>query len=304
MPEYIKGLVSVIIPTYKRSEKLDRAIDSVLNQTYKDLELILVNDNEPDDEYTKELKNRLKKYEADPRFIFVIQDKHINGAAARNAGIEKAKGEFIAFLDDDDWWEKEKLEKQVAVLEKLPAEWGGVTCRYSFINGQGAVIGKSHKYKDGKILNDILNLITDVTTCSLVLRHSALDKTGYFDQDLLRHQDFQLLVNFTYTYKLKLVDDFLLNIDVSDAQNRPDGNKLLKYKESFFKSIKPIMSKLTLSEQKCILCMHNYELAYIFLKNKDIKNALKYGFTVFTSPKALYLAIKKTLIKLCTILKR
>ena len=102
---YIEGLVSVIMPTYRRSEKLIRAIESVLNQTYKNLELLLVNDNEPFDEYTEQLKKRVEKYSADKRFQLIIQEKHVNGAVARNFGIRRAKGQYIAFLDDDDWWE-------------------------------------------------------------------------------------------------------------------------------------------------------------------------------------------------------
>ena len=104
--KYVEGLVSVIMPTYKRSEKLLRAIDSVLNQTYKNLELLLVNDNEPFDEYTELLeKNEVEKYSNDERFHLILQDKHINGAVARNVGIRQARGQYIAFLDDDDWWE-------------------------------------------------------------------------------------------------------------------------------------------------------------------------------------------------------
>ena len=75
--KYVEGLVSVVMPTYKRSEKLIRAIDSVLNQTYSHLELLLVNDNDPFDEYTQELKIKLNRYINDDRLHLIIQDKHI-----------------------------------------------------------------------------------------------------------------------------------------------------------------------------------------------------------------------------------
>ena len=73
---YESGLVSVIMPTYKRSDKLVRAIESVLNQSYKRIELILVNDNEPNDDYTKNMLARVEKYREDSRFQLIIQDKH------------------------------------------------------------------------------------------------------------------------------------------------------------------------------------------------------------------------------------
>lgn len=297
MSEYIAGLVSVVMPTYKRSEMLSRAIDSVLAQTYTNIELLLVNDNEPDDDFTKDLQQRVAMYSTDSRFKLVLQEKHVNGAVARNVGIRRAQGEYIAFLDDDDWWEPNKIEEQVKELSKLDESWGGVSCKYSFVNRNGEIIGKSTDYKDGNIYIDILNLVTDVTTCSLLLRHIALDKAGYFDETLLRHQDFQLLVNFTSEYKLKLVKEYLLNIDVSDIQNRPDGKKLLEHKVRFFNSISPIFSRLPKSEQKCIRCMHNFEVGYVFLKNKDLEG-IKYVLTIFTSPKAFVLACKKIFKKI------
>ena len=298
MPEYVEGLVSVVIPTYRRNEMLDRAIWSVLNQSYPNIELLLVNDNVPDDDFSRALFKKVETYNSDSRFRLILQEKHINGAAARNTGIKQAKGEYIAFLDDDDWWEPEKLRIQVSVLSQLSDEWGGVSCKYSFVSRNGRTIGKSLDYSDGNIYKDILNLTTDVTTCSLLLRHTALDEVGYFDESLLRHQDFQLLINFTYRFKLKLIHEYLLNIDVSDTQNRPSGQKLLEHKKKFFESVYPVVSTLTVSEKKCMHCMHRFELGYIFLKNKDIKNGMKYSLSIFTSPKAVTKASKKVLKKI------
>lgn len=221
---YINGLVSVVMPTYKRSDKLIRAIDSVLNQTYVNLELLLVNDNDPEDGYTKELKKRVEKYFNDSRFTLIIQDKHINGAVARNVGIKQAKGEFIAFLDDDDWWKKNKIEEQVKFLSNLDKTWGGVSCRIEQYDGD-KLIYRLPKYSDGKVYKDVLFLRSDLATSTLLLRHEALDDTGYFAEDLLRHQDLQLLVNFSFKYKVKQLDMFLHCCDVSDTINRPNGNE-------------------------------------------------------------------------------
>ena len=300
---YKNGMISVIMPTYKRSDKLSRAIESVLAQTYENIEILVINDNEPDDSYTESLKQRVRKYKNDSRFHLIIQEKHINGAVARNVGIKQAKGQYIAFLDDDDWWEKEKLEKQVAVLSNLDEEWGGVSCKFTLYNQNGEVIGRTSKYQDGYIYKDILNLLSDVATGTLLLRHEALDHVGYFDENLLRHQDLQLLVEFTSKYKLMEVNQYLHCVDVSDTQNRPDPEKLIRYKQAFFMSIKPIMDSLSKSERKCVYAMHKYELGYIYLKNGDLKNGLRYCMAVLGSPSAFYLAIKKTICKLRQITK-
>lgn len=302
--KYIEGLVSVIMPTYKRSEKLLRAIDSVLNQTYKNLELLLVNDNEPFDEYTDELKKRVSKYFDDERFQLIIQEKHINGAVARNLGIRQAKGQYIAFLDDDDWWEQNKLEEQVKMLKSLDDSWGAVSCKFTLYDQNGNVIGKTKKYRDGYIYKDILNLISDVATGTLLLRHDYFDTTRYFDENLLRHQDLQLLVDFTSKYKLKEVDQYLHCVDVSDTQNRPDAHKLIQYKKAFFKSIKPIMDSLSNQERKCIYAMHRYELGYVYLKNGDKIQGLINCKEILKSPKACGLALKKTILKIIQIYKR
>ena len=297
MAQYEKGLVTVVIPTYKRSDMITRAIDSVLNQTYKKIELLLVNDNEPGDEFSRQLEERVKKYSSDERFSLVLQDVHINGAVARNVGIKQGKGEYIAFLDDDDWWETEKVEKQVKKLEELSSEWGGVSCRAKHYKGDGSV--ELHpKFKDGDVLMDILTLVSDFSTGSLLLRREALDQARYFDENLNRHQDIQLLVDFTSKFKLFQLDEFLLCRDVSDAQNRPDGEKLLMHKKKFFESVKPVVDSLTKKQQKCIYSLHKYELGYVFLRNGMYGKGIKYCCAVFSSPKALQLAIKKTLLKI------
>ena len=127
----MKGsLVSIIIPTYKRATMLHRAIASVLEQTYSNIEVLVVSDNEPDDEFTAQARMTVESFN-DYRVRLITQEKHINGAVARNVGIKASKGEFISFLDDDDYYEKDKIEKQVALLSSLDDSWGGVCCRYT-----------------------------------------------------------------------------------------------------------------------------------------------------------------------------
>lgn len=292
--KYVKGLVSVITPTYRRSETLTRAIESVLNQSYTNLELLVVNDNNPDDEFTEYVKKVTKKYNVDRRFRLILQDKHINGAVARNVAIKEARGEYVAFLDDDDWWEVDKLKEQVKVLTSLDSSWGGVSCLFRFYDSNGKLIGKMNKYADGNIYKDILSLYTDVATSTLLLRRTALDEAGYFDEKLLRNQDIQLLAQFTYKYKLKLVDKYLHCVDVSDSQNRMvDEERFLKIRKDLYDSIRPIISSLSRSELIKINALRDLELGYILVKNKKYKRGVKYILSVFHSPGSFILALKK-----------
>lgn len=283
MSEYVKGLVSVVMPTYKRSDKLIRAIESVLNQTYTNLELLLVNDNEPGDEYTQELEKRVASFQDDPRFNLIIQEKHINGAVARNVGINAARGEYVAFLDDDDWWEPNKIEIQVKELKKLDSEWGGISCRIKRYNND-KLVAVQPMYREGHVYKDILLLISDFETGTLLLRHDALDQTRCFDEKLLRHQDLQLLVDFTYKFKLKQVNKALHCRDISDAQNRPNVERIIQAKKNFFRSVAPIINSLSKGEQRQVKLMNNAEIGYVQLKNKHYIKGFLSLCGLITSP--------------------
>ena len=104
-------MISVIIPTYNRAKLLPRAVESVLNQTYQDIELIIVDDGSTDDtmEWVRGIKDDRVRY---------AQLNHQGACAARNHGISIARGEYIAFQDSDDIWFMDKLEKQLAFLHE------------------------------------------------------------------------------------------------------------------------------------------------------------------------------------------
>lgn len=125
-------LVSIIVPVYNSEKFLEEAIKSILEQTYKNWELILINDASTDESI-----NIIKKFaKEDKRITYIELEKNSGTAVARNKGIEKATGKYIAFLDSDDWWEKEKLYKQVDFMKQN-------NCGFSFTAFQYAI-------KDGR----------------------------------------------------------------------------------------------------------------------------------------------------------
>ncbi len=99
----INPLVSCIIPSYKRNDTITRALDSVLAQSYSNIEIIIVDDNTPNDDYSLKLQSIVNSYN-NLKIIYLQQENHINGAAARNFGIMHSHGDIITFLDDDDEW--------------------------------------------------------------------------------------------------------------------------------------------------------------------------------------------------------
>lgn len=290
--KYEEGLVSVVIPTYHRAETLERAIESVLSQSYKKIECIVVNDNEPNDKYSHLLYEKLKTYIENKKIIFLEQSHHKNGAAARNYGMQHSNGEYVAFLDDDDWWKRRKIEKQVDFISRQGNECGAVSTICEFYKND-QLIRRSLPYMDGKIYKEILGREVDVTTCSVLIRRACLDKTGYFDENLKRHQEVQLLSFLAWRYEIKLIPEYLTCISIEDARNRPKAEELEKVKRDFLESVEPIMKNLSLSERKSIISLHWLEIVYRKISERKYKSAFFDVIKILESPKAVGKSIKR-----------
>lgn len=296
--DYTNDLVSVIIPTFKRSDMLSRAIHSVLEQTYRDVEVLVVNDNvSPDDEYSQRLYALMDSIE-DDRVRLISQPKHINGAAARNAGIREAKGEFIAFLDDDDFWEPGKVEAQVKKLRELGPEWGLATCMNVQRRGD-RIVGASLPYRDGDVFIDVLERRIGIGLDAALIRRSAIDTAGVFDETLTRHQDLQLFANLTSQYKVKQIKQYLHNIDSSDGQNRPDAETLIKIKQAYFASIKGLLDRLTPAQRRRVFALNDFEIAFAYMKRGSVSKGLRLAASLLKSPAASYLAVERCVKKFC-----
>lgn len=296
---YVLGLVSVVIPTYRRSQKLKRAVDSALNQTYNNIEVLVVNDNELGDEYTEEVKKVLSTIN-DARLQLMFQEKHINGAAARNVGIKAAKGEYIAFLDDDDYWDKDKIQIQVEALERLDNSFGGVSClNRIFVDGKVkyAQIG----YKDGSLCKKILMRRCEVSTITILLRRNALDETGYFDENLKRHQEVQLLSMFTTKYKLKLIKKYMCNVDSSSNENQPDPFVMEEIKRQFLESVKLAIDTLSCRDQKKVYIMNRFDIGMVMVKRKMIKAGAMRCAGIFKYPSTFLYAVEHIYRKIARI---
>ena len=129
-------LVSAVIPTHKRAVTLPRALQSALAQTYRKMEVVVVIDG-PD----AETKRALKQIN-DPRVRIVQLESNVGGGGARNAGVSAARGEWIAFLDDDDEWLPEKIERQIALLTSVSCDDPIVSCRFIAHARAGEHIGR------------------------------------------------------------------------------------------------------------------------------------------------------------------
>ncbi len=137
---YIQELVSVIIPTYNSEKYIEKTVSSALSQTYVNLEIIIVDDCSRDN--TREVIKSISNVDSRVRYVF--QDTNQGAAVARNVGIRNARGRFIAFLDSDDIWLPDKVEKQMLALRNGHPF---VFCAYDFVDGEGNHIGNKSKIK-------------------------------------------------------------------------------------------------------------------------------------------------------------
>lgn len=205
------GLVSIVLPTYKRGDFLGRAIASVLSQTYRYWELLVVDDNDPESEHRRETELFMANFSNDDRVSYLKHDRNRGGAAARNTGIQRASGEYVAFLDDDDVWEPNKLERQVQLLAESPKETGMVYCGYRRVNLQ---TGRSVIFVPDARNHSLANLLRENgigTTSAILCRREVLLEVGGFDEELPSRQDIDLYVRLARCCRFDFVPEPLLS---------------------------------------------------------------------------------------------
>ena len=193
--------VSVVVPTFNRREVLPRALDSILAQTFSDWELIVVDDGSADG--TAELVER--DY-SDAR-LSVQENRGVS--AARNAGIASARGEWIAFLDSDDAWLPEKLERQMEALESEPGHRLCHTEEIWIRDGQRVNPAAKYAKAGGRIYQRCLPLCC-ISPSSVVMRRDLLQETGGFDESLEVCEDYDLWLRVTAREPVLFLDEQLL----------------------------------------------------------------------------------------------
>ena len=207
-------LVSVVIPTYNSAQYLSEAVDSVLRQSYSDFEIIIVDDASTD--ITGELLN---KYLNNQKVSVMRLDICSGPAAARNAGLNMSKGDIIAFLDADDVWLPEKLDRQVQALKKDP-ESGWAYCNGLVVDQnlkKMYYITERWNQTEGMIYEDILLKSLWVPISSVVIKREVFTHCGPFDPDLRTVEDLDLFLRIARNYKCTYLKDPLFNYRVHNS---------------------------------------------------------------------------------------
>jgi len=201
-------LVSVVIPVYNGEKYLQAAVDSALHQSYPNLEIIVVNDGSTD--ASASIINAYR------RRVISIEQPNLGVSAARNAGIKRASGDFIAFLDQDDQWFATKVEKQVSVFQRQPlvglvhtdAVWFDAVRQQEVVKVQDS---QARAALAGRVFEKLL-LGNYVVNSSVMVRRAALLESGGFDESLSKNscQDYDLWLRIAYAWEFAYLPEKLL----------------------------------------------------------------------------------------------
>ena len=196
----MQPVVSIVIPTYQRCSRLKKALQSVISQTYKDFEVLIMDDGSNDG--TKEMVMNLN----DSRISYYWQKNSGGPAKPRNEGIKKAKGEWVAFLDSDDWWLPDKLKNCISKINHD----NDLIYHDLIVERNNKILFKRKKLKSRQlkkpILKDLLLNGNTISNSSVIVRKKLLVEAGYIDEReaLIAVEDFHIWLKIA-----KLTDKFL-----------------------------------------------------------------------------------------------
>ncbi|WP_158582899.1 glycosyltransferase family 2 protein [Lysinibacillus yapensis] len=262
-----KPLISVIIPTFNRGNIILDTIQSVLNQTYTNFELLIVDDASTD--HTSEMVNSI----SDQRIKYIKLNQNTKGKEARNKGITESTGEFIAFLDSDDLWAREKLEKQLKFMIKNANNINHAFCFTNlYMQKDTKLVNCTNKlFSPSKNVMDYILSEKNIVQTSTYMVSSNLAKRTLFNNTLTKHQDWDFCLRL-----LKNQAEFLFypeSLTIWKVDDRKDrisaGYKNIDVSLKWLEENRPFLSKKA-------ICGFEMTILYgYYLRQKEFKKALK-----------------------------
>lgn len=243
--EVRKGWVSVVVPTYNRGCLVIGALESIFQQTYRPIEIAVVDDGSTDNTADVVREWRVSHESEDDFAVRFIRQNNKGANAARNCGIRHAAGEFVAFLDSDDRWLPAKIEKQMKIFHSNP-ETGAVYCGLLYFDlTTGQVEPDSPRpYPKGWILQNMLvHDITEGTPCWIV-RKKCFQHVGLFDEKLPARQDWDMFIRLSADFQIGCVPDVLVEAGNHEGERvRSDPKREILAHQIIFHKYKHLRAK-------------------------------------------------------------
>lgn len=269
-------LISVVIPSFSRAIMLPRAIDSVLSQTHTNVEVIVVDDNGNGTEFQIETHNSILKYLSEDNVKYIVNPINMGGSESRNVGINNACGEYVTFLDDDDEYYVDKLEKQLKFyLEHIPSKNG-------FINSQVDVSRNGKVFRTTKSNIDYNELLfcavseKIVGTPTFFMPKQVIDSVGGFPI-IPKGQEWALSIKLIESgVDFRAMNDALVKVNLHDQGSIFDGNnsseKKLNGLTNVYNIQKTYFSKFSRNQICYIESRHCLSMARFFLSSSKLKS--------------------------------
>jgi len=275
--------VSVIIPTYKRSDFLQRAIDSILSQTYTNIEVIVVDDNTPDSNYRLETERKMMKYRNYSNVIYIKNQSNLGGALARNEGIFKACGDYITFLDDDDIYLPNKIATQVEYMVQNELDMSFTDVRIN--NSDDRLVDyREHHYVKSLSNHELLkqHIMHHLTpTGTYMFTRESIINIGGFD-DVLVGQEFKLMLK-TIESGMKIGYMSVAHVIqyLHDGERISIGHTKIEAETELFNFKKKYFKILNLSQRKYVKFRYHAVMMFVGVRSKKQVFAAKHFFRAF-----------------------
>lgn len=282
-------LVSIIVPSYKRKKNIVfRAINSLLTQTYKNIEVILVDDNATLElaGYRSELEGMVENL-AEERLVYIQNKQNLGGAGARNEGIKRAKGNYVTFLDDDDLYLPQKVEKQLAFMKDK-----GLDMSFSKLT----IYNENDELIDVRCHDDIENfdkeylrryhLTKQITgTPTFMMKKEVLDAVGGFEV-VIMGQEFYLMDKILKTdYKIGYYPDSHIKAYRTSAEAISTGKNKIIGEKALYAYKKSLFNTLNFNERRYVRCRHYAVMAIAYKRNKKyLRMFFNLCVSVFCAP--------------------
>lgn len=264
-------LVSVIITTYGDSSPLSRAINSVLCQSYTNIEVIVVDDNGDESPHRERTKVSISRFIDDERVRYIPHHKNLNGAAARNTGIALSKGEYVSFLDNDDFMLGNRIANAVHKLEKGNAD--AVFCDVLIVS-RGLYSRITSLDKSALTWKDLLYSSECMGTGSnIFIKRSALNDTGLFDTSFRRNQDIEYMLRLLLRHESVWMHSLDLVKSESGTSNEQSYDAYIQTKRHFDDTFKDAIAMLNEDEEIRRLVGREQDLLFRAIRDGDLSRA-------------------------------
>lgn len=266
----MEPLVSVVIPTYKGIEAIEKTVRSIEKQSYKNIQIIVVDDNGIGTKEQLETEKIIKQF---PNVEYYKHEVNQNGSAARNTGMSYAKGKYIAFLDDDDTWCRDKIVRQVNKMETLDESWGLIYGPYIDVDDNDGCVIISDGL-EGKVLYEFIVEDIHIASSVMMIRRSVLDKVIGFDESFHRHQDWEFICRIAYEYKIAYEPNAYTLKYLKHRNSPKSAEKIEKNRLYYLEKMEPIIASLGKDKAQKVYNYHYTFIAKEYLRRKQFMKCI------------------------------